>query len=477
VVVMGFGAGVLSSGSGFDDETFQRIVLATVMIFCGTIGARLARKFLDLRTAATLPWRLGFGGMASIFAVVPGIITLGAIEEFGRSGLYDQEFFGTFGAICIVMFLLNWRRMVARDRTKRISVNWAFAAGGMSVAFAAAMDGSMALAAGVAAGIALAAQIINSLAIDDGAQAVADSRPPTPADAVAAGRTATVAVSPRKRLYAGLLCLGWCVGISGLQRFYVGKIGTGLLWLFTGGLLGIGQLIDVILILAGQFTDKQGRPLLMWENEHELRAVSPVSAGAQAARPSGNGRQEVKAARVGGGNWVGPVLSVLGGIALFAGVLIGLAVAANIPAVVAAGLPDASLARELERELGYNWQEQLDTLTTAAMIIVMVLASVLMIFARRRAGAAAMFRAVVGAFGLAMTVASLRGAMAMVSWRTVARQADAGHALQAVGTFFTQIQEPPAIFAAVLLLASMIVLCWPAQRRRTVLGQSRGQGV
>lgn len=477
VLVMGFGAGVLSSGGGFGDETFWRIILATVMVLSGAIGARLARKFLDLRTGATLPWRLGFGGMASIFAVVPGIIIIATIDECMMRYRHCEELFATLGAICIVMFLLNWRKMVARDRAKRVSVNWAFAAGAMGVGFAAAMDGSMALAAGVAAGIALASQILNSLAIDDGAEAVAGSGAPAPADAVARVQTATVAVSPRKRLYAGLLCLGWVFGVSGLQRFYVGKIGTGILWLFTGGLLGIGQLIDVILILAGQFTDKRGRPLIMWENEHELRAVGAPAAAAQPGQPAGNGRQEVKAARVGGGNWLGPVLSVLGGIVLFVGVLLGLAVAANIPAVVAAGFPDASLTRELRNELGVNWREQLDTLATASMIIVMVLASALMIVARRRSGAAAMFRAVVGAFGLAMTVASLRGAMAAVSWHTVVRQADAGHALQAIGTFFSQIQEPPAIFAAVLLLASMIVLCWPAERRRTVLSQSRGQGV
>ena len=477
VLVMGFGAGVLSSGGGFGDETFWRIVLATVMVLCGAIGARLARKFLNLRTAATLPWRLGFGGMASIFAVVPGIIVIAIIDGNTRKYLHCEELFATLGAICIVMFLLNWRRMVARDRAKRISVNWAFAAGGMGVAFAAALEGSMALAAGVSAGISLAAQILNSLAIDDGAEAVAGSSAPAPADAVLAGRTAIVAVSPSKRLYAGLLCLGWVFGISGLQRFYVGKIGTGILWLFTGGLLGIGQLVDVILILAGQFTDKQGRPLIMWENEHELRAVPASVVAAQPGRPASNGRQEVKAAKVGGGNWVGPMFSVLGGIVLFVGVLIGLAVAANIPSVAAAGFSDSSLTRELRSELGANWREQLDTLATASMIIVMVFASVLMIVARRRAGAAAMFRAVVGAFGLAMTVASLRGAMSMVQWYTVVSQAENVHPLRAVGTFFSQIQQPPAIFAAVLLLASMIVLCWPAERRKTVLSQSRRQGV
>lgn len=42
-----------------------------------------------------------------------------------------------------------------------------------------------------------------------------------------------------------LICL---VGICGLHRFYVGRFWTGLLWLFTLGLLGIGQIIDLFLL-------------------------------------------------------------------------------------------------------------------------------------------------------------------------------------------------------------------------------------
>lgn len=44
-----------------------------------------------------------------------------------------------------------------------------------------------------------------------------------------------------------LWCLGF-IGICGVHRLYMGKIGTGLLWLFTFGLLGWGQLIDIFLI-------------------------------------------------------------------------------------------------------------------------------------------------------------------------------------------------------------------------------------
>ena len=38
------------------------------------------------------------------------------------------------------------------------------------------------------------------------------------------------------------------LGVAGLQRLYAGKIGTGLLYLFTFGLLGVGQFVDLFLI-------------------------------------------------------------------------------------------------------------------------------------------------------------------------------------------------------------------------------------
>jgi TM2 domain-containing membrane protein YozV len=51
-------------------------------------------------------------------------------------------------------------------------------------------------------------------------------------------------------LVAYLLWLPCLVGFCGLHRIYLGKYATGLLWLFTVGLLGFGQLIDLFLIPA-----------------------------------------------------------------------------------------------------------------------------------------------------------------------------------------------------------------------------------
>jgi len=69
-------------------------------------------------------------------------------------------------------------------------------------------------------------------------------------------------VSEKKRLPALLLCFFF--GTLGIHRFYVGKIGTGVLWLLTGGILGIGALIDFIMIIVGSFTDKEGKRIKSW---------------------------------------------------------------------------------------------------------------------------------------------------------------------------------------------------------------------
>jgi hypothetical protein len=69
-------------------------------------------------------------------------------------------------------------------------------------------------------------------------------------------------VSSRSRLAAALLC--FFLGVIGVHRFYVGKIGTGVLMVVTFGGLGIWALIDLIVILVGSFRDKEGRLLLNW---------------------------------------------------------------------------------------------------------------------------------------------------------------------------------------------------------------------
>lgn len=65
--------------------------------------------------------------------------------------------------------------------------------------------------------------------------------------------------SDKDKNVALILCIFG--GVFGLHQFYVGKIGNGILYLFTGGLFGIGWLVDICKIASGSFRDNVGNPL------------------------------------------------------------------------------------------------------------------------------------------------------------------------------------------------------------------------
>jgi len=70
--------------------------------------------------------------------------------------------------------------------------------------------------------------------------------------------------SNKSRTTTLLLCI--FLGGIGIHRFYVGKIGTGILQLLTCGGFGIWSLIDLILIATGSFTDKDKNKIINWDN-------------------------------------------------------------------------------------------------------------------------------------------------------------------------------------------------------------------
>ena len=65
--------------------------------------------------------------------------------------------------------------------------------------------------------------------------------------------------SKKSNTVALLLC--FFLGFLGVHRFYVGKVGTGILMLVTLGGLGIWNLIDFIIIVVQKFTDSEGNTL------------------------------------------------------------------------------------------------------------------------------------------------------------------------------------------------------------------------
>ena len=68
--------------------------------------------------------------------------------------------------------------------------------------------------------------------------------------------------SPKNKTLAIVLCIIGFFGISGLHRFYTGHILSGILWICTAGLGGIGTLIDLLLLLTNGFKDSNQLKLL-----------------------------------------------------------------------------------------------------------------------------------------------------------------------------------------------------------------------
>ncbi|SDK90401.1 TM2 domain-containing protein [Cryobacterium psychrotolerans] len=62
----------------------------------------------------------------------------------------------------------------------------------------------------------------------------------------------------------------WLLGLFAVDRFYLGKVGTGLLKLFTLSGFGIWWLVDLILVLAGAQRDKQGRKLAGYDANKKI---------------------------------------------------------------------------------------------------------------------------------------------------------------------------------------------------------------
>ena len=103
----------------------------------------------------------------------------------------------------------------------------------------------------------------------DGNEWTDKTRPRTAATAALAMATTKPTVTPfgepiSSKSRAAAAILAWFLGVLGIHRFYLGKVGTGILMIVTLGGLGVWWLIDLIWILVGTFKDKDGNVVANW---------------------------------------------------------------------------------------------------------------------------------------------------------------------------------------------------------------------
>lgn len=68
---------------------------------------------------------------------------------------------------------------------------------------------------------------------------------------------------PSDKDWATAVLLSYYLGWLGIDRFYLGYTGLGVLKLFTGGGCGVWWLVDTILIALSKLPDSNGKPLRM----------------------------------------------------------------------------------------------------------------------------------------------------------------------------------------------------------------------
>ncbi|MEE3412156.1 MAG: TM2 domain-containing protein [Treponema sp.] len=86
------------------------------------------------------------------------------------------------------------------------------------------------------------------------------------ADGTVRGKEMAGKISRKSRTVAALLA--FFLGYLGIHRFYVGKVGTGILQILATCCFGLGAvwaLIDFVIILCGNFKDSDGFYLVDWE--------------------------------------------------------------------------------------------------------------------------------------------------------------------------------------------------------------------
>jgi TM2 domain-containing membrane protein YozV len=102
-------------------------------------------------------------------------------------------------------------------------------------------------------------------------------------------------VNKKKNSTAYILWFACIFGVCGIHRFYLGRYLSGVIWLFTFGFLGIGQLIDLFLI-PGMADDRNliNRALSEDIKNDAIRQATLVIAGVQAAQADRGSASSVK---------------------------------------------------------------------------------------------------------------------------------------------------------------------------------------
>ena len=455
-------------------------LLTFLMILGGAAGILLSRYKL-LEGLEAKPFRNW--AVAAVAIIMAALVSF-ALWDKGPTGFPHQFYKGTVLSL-VVLVLPNWWKLMDVRRKNRVSLPPAIVLGILAFIIATIFNGQPIVSIAVVAGVCLYVQILSPF-VGTSEKRVSPKPTPKPQPPTRAKPVLSPQVSPLKRIWALILCAGIFLGFGGLHRFYAGKIGTGLLWFFTGGLLGIGQLIDFIMILTGEFCDKQGRKIIIWEDKREVSTPpyapapavtsaqldmnasgavagrmphrdTPVANPAVAAGPTTVVIQDPNA-KIG---FFSVLFGLLGYLLMIVSLLLLIGCALHLMTITAACLPD-DVPAEIERFWGApNWPIAFENIVMAISFFLLAISAIFILISRRRFGGVHIVRFMIAAvlLTLALTVVFQTANSISIEESLVGKPA---------GVIFEKVSEAAdgAIFASVVFfIPAIVLLAWPPKRR------------
>ena len=171
------------------------------------------------------------------------------------------------------------------------------------------------------------------------------------------------------------------------------------------------------------------------------------------------------------------VLTMLGVLLVVGGFAIGLFVAADVPGLIEAGVPEPGLAEELTRDFGYaGWPKLLRQAGTVCAGLALLLGTGIWIAARRRTDRVHIVRVPIGVGGLAYVLERLSVVFRRLDLASIVDLVNSNQPAPAAEAFFNAILTDPGLEAGGWLLASIVLLVWPARRPRPATAATDNEG-
>jgi hypothetical protein len=162
------------------------------------------------------------------------------------------------------------------------------------------------------------------------------------------------------------------------------------------------------------------------------------------------------------------LLAALGNAIMLPAVLIGAAATLRVPSLIAAGFPSQKFTNTVADLFGFPaWPGFLQTVGIAIASVMLVVSAVLLIIARRDAGAAHASRATLGIIGLFCAGYACFLATTPLNWINIIGQPQS---MQKLSEAVQSVDSGKSLAAAIALFAGLVLLAWP-ERRRMIANQ------